>query len=254
MSTKVPPLDNPDCRKAVIYAADHTALQTARGGPFGGGDIARNMMPTTVAGSDPTYDPYNVLPGKPQPDKAKEALKACGKADGFPMKIAVRNNKPKEVKTAEALQASLKAVGINAEIYQYDGSKSSQVVGSPTNVHQNGWGLIIQGWGADWPSAYGYLQPLVDGRTIVASGNNNFSEVNDPAINGLFDQMAAETDPKKVADLGSQVNKKVMEQALYLPEVFDKGFNYRNPRLTNVYVGPAYGFIDFSSLGVSDGK
>jgi peptide/nickel transport system substrate-binding protein len=254
MSTKVPPFDNVDCRKAVIYAADHTALQTARGGPFGGGDIAPNMLPTNIGGSDPNYDPYGVKQGAPQVDKAKAALQACGKPTGFNTKIAVRNNKPKEVKTAEALQAALKAVGINAEIYQYDGSKSSQVVGSPTLVHQNGWGLIIMGWGADWPSAYGFLQPLVDGRVIAPTGNNNFSEVNDPAINGLFDQMGAATSQDQVADLGKQVNQKVMEQALYLPEVYDKGFNYRNPRLTNVYIAPAYGFIDFQALGVSDGK
>jgi peptide/nickel transport system substrate-binding protein len=254
MSTKVPPFDKVDCRKAVIYAADHTALQTARGGPFGGGDIAPNMLPTNIAGSDPKYDPYNMLQGKPQVDKAKAALQACGQPNGFSTKIAVRNNKAKEVKTAEALQASLKAVGINAEIFQYDGSKSSSVVGSPSNVHQNGYGLIILGWGADWQSAFGFLQPLVDGRTIVPSGNNNFSEVNDPSINGLFDQMAESTDPNKVADLGSQVNHKIMDQALYLPEVFDKGFNYRNPRLTNVFINQAFGFVDFSSLGVSDGK
>jgi peptide/nickel transport system substrate-binding protein len=254
MSTKVPPLDNVDCRKAVIYAADHTALQTARGGPFGGGDIAPNMIPTNIGGADPSYDPYNMVQGKPQVDKAKAALTACGQPNGFTTKIAVRNNKPKEVKTAEALQASLKAVGINTEIFQYDGSKSSTTVGSPTNVHANDWGLIIQGWGPDWNTGYGMLQPLVDGRTLVPSGNNDYSEVNDKSINDLFDKAAQETDPAKASDIYKQINQKIMEQALYLPEVYDKAFNYRNPRLTNVFVNGAYGMIDFQSLGVSDGK
>ncbi len=38
ISTKVPPFDNIHCRLAVQYAADKTALQTARGGADAGGD------------------------------------------------------------------------------------------------------------------------------------------------------------------------------------------------------------------------
>jgi peptide/nickel transport system substrate-binding protein len=254
MSTKVAPFDNVHCRKAVIYAADHTALQTARGGPVGGGDIGTNMLPPNILGSDPKYDPYNVAQGKPQVDKAKDELKQCGKPDGFPMKIAVRNNKAKEVKSAEALQQSLNAVGIKAEIAQYDGKLSSSVVGSPENVHKNGYGLIVMGWGADWQSGYGYLQPLVDGRVILPNGNNNFSEVNDPEINALFDKAGSEPDAQKAADYYKQVNQKVTEQALYLPITFDKALNYRNPRLTNAYVHDAFGMLDFQALGTSDGK
>jgi peptide/nickel transport system substrate-binding protein len=254
MSTKVAPFDNVHCRKAVIYAADHTALQTARGGPVGGGDIGTNMLPPNILGSDPKYDPYSVAQGKPQVDKAKDELKQCGKPDGFAMKIAVRNNKPKEVKSGEALQQSLAAVGIKADIFQYDGKLSSSVVGSPENVHKNGYGLIVMGWGADWQSGYGYLQPLVDGRVILPNGNNNFSEVNDPEINALFDKAAAEPDPQKAADVYKQINQKVTEQALYLPITFDKALNYRNPRLTNAYVHDAFGMIDFQALGTSDGK
>ena len=45
-----------------------------------------------------------------------------------------------------------------------------------------------------------------------------------------------------------------MEGAYYLPFVFDKALNYRNPRLTNVYIHDTFGMVDFQSLGVSDGK
>ena len=47
------------------------------------------------------------------------------------------------------------------------------------------------GWGADFPTGQGFSQPLVDGRFILQSGNNNFSELNDPAVNELFDQAIA---------------------------------------------------------------
>ncbi|MEV8509321.1 ABC transporter substrate-binding protein [Actinoplanes sp. NPDC051475] len=254
MSTKVAPFDNVDCRKAVIYASDPTALQTARGGPVAGGDIGTNMLPPNIGGSDPAYDPYGRAQGKPQVDKAKAALAACGKPSGFNTIIAVRNNKPAEVKTAEALQASLATIGVKATIDQYDGAQVSSVVGAPDNVHKKGYGIMIAGWGADWPSGTGYLQALVDSRFIQKNGNYNLAEVADPAIDGLFDQASQETDLTKAQDLYKQVNTKVMEGAYYLPFVFDKALNYRNPRLTNVYIHDAFGMVDFQAVGVSDGK
>jgi peptide/nickel transport system substrate-binding protein len=254
MSQGVAPFDNVDCRKAVIYAADPTSLQAARGGPIAGGDIGTNMLPPTILGSDPNYDPYNRKQGKAQIDLAKQELTKCGKPSGFNTKIAVRNNKPAEIATATALQAALKAVGINATIEQYDGSQIASVVGSPDNVHKKGYGIMIAGWGADFPTGYGYLSALADGRFIAKNGNYNLPEINDPTINGLFDQALAEADPTKAAAIYTQINQKIMEGAYYLPFVFDRALNYRNPRLTNVYEHQGLDMIDFQALGVDDGK
>ena len=254
IAQKVAPFDNIECRKAVVYASDPTSLQTARGGPVAGGDIATSMLPPNILGSDTKYDPYGRAQGKPQIDKAKAALAACGKPTGFDTKIAVRNNKPAEIATATALQAALKTVGINATIEQYDGSQIGSVAGSPNNVHKKGYGILIAGWGADFPTGFGYLAPLADGKFIVPNGNFNLPEIDDPAINALFDKGLAETDAKAAgADYG-QANQKVMEGFWYLPFVFDKALNYYNPRLTNVYFHQGLAMVDFASLGVSDGK
>ncbi|GAA2693659.1 ABC transporter substrate-binding protein [Actinoplanes palleronii] len=254
LATSVAPFDNIECRKAVFYAADPTSLQTARGGPIAGGDIGTSMLPPNIAGSDAKYDPFNRLQGKPQIEEAKKALAACGKPNGFDTTIAVRNNKPAEVKSAEALQAALKQANINAKIEQYDGAQLSSVIGAPDNVKAKGYGIQIAGWGADYPTGSGYLQPLVDSRFILKNGNYNLPLIKDPSIDGLFDQAAGETDATKAAALYEQINHKVMEGAYYLPFVFDKALNYRNPRLTNAYIHDAFGQIDFQALGVSDGK
>ncbi|GAA2751782.1 ABC transporter substrate-binding protein [Kitasatospora cinereorecta] len=249
---KVAPFDNIHCRNAVLYAADTTALQTARGGSVAG-SLFGSMLPPNILGSD-DYDPYGLTKGKPNLDKAKDELKQCGKPDGFKTTVAVRGNKAKEVNSAVALQTALKAINIDVTVDQYDGKLISSVIGAPDVVHSKNYGLIVMGWGADYPTGSGYLQPLVDGRFITSNGNNNFSEINDPAINGLFDQAAAEKDPAKAADLYKQVNHKVVDGAYYLPIVADKALNYRNPRLTNVYITDAFGEVDFQALGVSDGK
>ncbi|MFJ1565477.1 ABC transporter substrate-binding protein [Streptomyces erythrochromogenes] len=253
MPQTVAPFDNIECRKAVIHAADKKSLQTARGGPQAGGDIAPNMLPLGIKGSDAKYDPYEVLKndGKPNLEKAKEALKACGKESGFKTTIAVRNNKPVEVATAVSLQNALKQVGIEADVDQFDGAQTSGIIGSPKVVKEKGYGIIIMGWGADFPTGQGFSQPLVDGRFILQSGNNNFSELNDPAINSLFDQAIAETDPAKAGDIYKQMNQKVSEAAVYLPFVYDKTITWRSSRLTNAYTTDAYnGRYDYASLGV----
>ena len=254
ISTKVAPFDNIHCRNAVQYATDKVALQTARGGPEAGGEIGTNMLPPNIAGHDPKLDPFNTKSGKPQIDKAKAELAACGKPNGFKTVIAVRN-RGKEPACAEALQQALKQVGIDASIEQSDASLYYRsTIGSPDNVHKKGYGIMSAGWGADWQTGYGYLQILIDGRNILPSGNNNYAELNDPEINSLIDKARAEPDAKKAADIWAQINEKVMATATMLPYIYDKALNYRTARLTNVYVHSAFGMLDFQALGVSDGK
>ncbi|WP_164543599.1 ABC transporter substrate-binding protein [Streptomyces mobaraensis] len=247
----VAPFDNEHCRKAVIYGADHTSLQTARGGPQAGGDIGLNMIPPAVTGHDGSYDPYNLKQGAPDPDKARAELKACGKPDGFKTTIAVRNNKPQEIATAESLQASLKKIGIETQIDQYDGAQSSTVVGAPANVKNKNYGIIVFGWGADFPSGQGFLQPIVDGRFILDTANQNYPELNDPEVNKLMDQAIAESDPKKAGAIYQEADKKVMEGAWYLPFTYEKNIIWRSSRLTNVYTTDAFnGRYDYQALGV----
>ncbi|GAA2100907.1 ABC transporter substrate-binding protein [Kitasatospora saccharophila] len=252
IAPSVAPFDNVHCRNAVLYAADTTALQTARGGSVAG-SVYGSMLPPNILGSD-DYDPFGLTKGKPNVAKAKEELAACGHPEGFNTTIAVRGNKAKEVNSAVALQTALKAVGITVTVDQYDGKLISSVIGAPDVVKSKGYGLIVMGWGADYPTGSGYLQPLVDGRFIAQNGNNNYSEINDPEINGWFDQAAQESDPAKAADLYKKINHKVVDGAYYLPIVADKALNWRNPRLTNVYITDAFGEVDFQALGVSDGK
>ncbi|MEV4516409.1 ABC transporter substrate-binding protein [Dactylosporangium sp. NPDC049525] len=251
INTKIAPFDNIHCRKAVQYATDKIAMQTARGGPDAGGDIATNMLPPNIAGHDPNLDPFNTKSGKPQVDKAKEELAACGKPNGFDTVLATRNS-GKEPKTAEALQAALKNVGINARLDPSDASLYFRsTIGAPSNTQSKGYGLMMAGWGADFPTASGFLAVLVDGRLILPSGNNNFSELNNAEVNSLIDQAKAESDPKKAAAIWGQINKIVMDEAVLVPFTYDKALNYRNPRLTNVFISQYYGMVDFGSLGVS---
>ncbi|MDX3530859.1 ABC transporter substrate-binding protein [Streptomyces sp. ID05-39B] len=254
----VAPFDNVECRKAVILGADHVSLQTARGGPVAGGDIGTNMLPPSVPGAEgQKYDPYKLATDNKSGNvaEAKAALKACGKPNGFSTTIAVRNNKPVEVATAQSLQASLKKIGVTVEIDQYDGSQTAGIIGSPSNVKKKGYGIIIMGWGPDFPSVQGFGLPLWSSKYISESGNNNYALIKDKAIDGLFDQYVTTLDDAGKTKIATEINHKVMEGAYYLPFVFERFINWRSDNLANVYTTDGYsGQYDFVNLGLKNPK
>ncbi|MES4900902.1 MULTISPECIES: ABC transporter substrate-binding protein [unclassified Streptomyces] len=250
----VKPLDNIHCRKAIIYGTDRRSVQTALGGP-GAGEIATNMLPPGIEGANPTDDPYGVLEndGRADLSEAKKELAACGKPNGFRTTLAVRAGNADDLSAAEALQSSLSSIGVSITIEQIDLVEYYKVVGSPSTVKKKGYGIILARWLPDFPTAQGFLQPLVDGRFILPSGNVNFTQLDDKSINGLFDKARAGQDRRKIREMYRQINRKVSDSAGYVPLIFQKNYTWRGPRLTNVYTSHIYGgSYDFASLGVAD--
>ncbi|MFJ3906023.1 ABC transporter substrate-binding protein [Streptomyces sp. NPDC090025] len=249
--SKTAPFDNEHCRKAVLYAADTGALQTARGGPTAGVPYG-SMLPPTIPGSD-DYDPFELTKGSDRSAKARDELRACGRSDGFSTTMLVREGRVQDEQAAAALQNALKRVGIKVEIERQAISTFYATTGSPSAVKSKNYGLIMSGWAGDFPEGGSFLQPLSDGRLITQTGNTNLAQVNDATLNSLFDEASATTDPTKAADLYRQINHRLTDGAYYLPVSARKSLNYRDPRLTNVYVSRAYGMVDFQALGLEAG-
>ncbi|CAM3901289.1 ABC transporter substrate-binding protein [Nocardiopsis rhodophaea] len=251
INTKVEPLDDLACRQAIMFAADHDALQRAWGGPSGG-DIPTQIMPKSLEGADTSIDLYPSDDNKGDLDKANAKLKECGEDDGFTVNIGARSDRPADVGTAEALQASLKRVGIDASIKQYpsDTYTNSQA-GSPDFVHDNELGLTVYGWAPDWATGYGFMSEIVNGESIRDAGNANISEFDDPEVNKLFEESVKEQDPEARADKYSQIDRIVMENAVILPVVQEKMVYYRPDTLTNVYYHVGYAGYDFMALGTT---
>jgi peptide/nickel transport system substrate-binding protein len=250
INTKVAPLTNIHCRMAIEYAANKTELQTAYGGPYGG-NIASTAMPPTVIGYS-KFDLYNAL-SKPSGDTAaaKQQLQMCGQPNGFNLNIAYRSDRPREVSSSQALQASLASVGIKATLKGYTAANYyGNFAGVPNYVHTHDLGLLAGGWGPDWPDAYGWGWALFNSKAIVPAGNANIAELNDPNVDSLFNQLEAATSDSARTSISEQIDKKVMQDAVMLPAVYAKSLLYRPPNLTNVYVQTYYGMYDYSALGL----
>ncbi|WP_110049069.1 ABC transporter substrate-binding protein [Nocardiopsis sp. L17-MgMaSL7] len=249
----LPIIEDVACRQAIMYAADRDSMWRAWGGATGG-DLATSLLPPAIPGSNTDSDLYPSADNKGDLDKAQEKLDECGESDGFKTNIAVRTEREKDVQTAEALQQSLARVGIDVEIKSFpSGDFFGQYAGSQDYVRENNIGLSVSGWGPDWPTGYGFASKITHGDAIMATGNFNTSELDDPEINGLWDDALKTEDPDERAELYTQIDTLVMENAAILPVVFDKTLIYRSDELTNAYYHPAYMMYDFMALGVDRG-
>jgi peptide/nickel transport system substrate-binding protein len=250
INTKVAPLNNIHCREAVEYAANKTTMQTAWGGPIAGGQIASTIMPPNIVGYK-SFDYYNAL-SQPGGDvsAAKQQLAACGQPNGFSTNMAYRDDNPQETAEATALQASLSAVGIKLTLKGFpSGPYYTNFAGDPAYVHAHDIGLAGGGWGADWPNGYGFLDELLNGNSIAATGNTNIAEENNPVINNLFTKSDSLTGAARTA-IWSQIDMQAMKDAVILPSVYQKVLLYRNPNTTNVYVQAYYGMYNYAVMGV----
>jgi peptide/nickel transport system substrate-binding protein len=247
LNTKVAPLTNLACRKAVEYAVDKQSVQTAWGGPVAGGQIASTVMSPTISGYQ-KFDLYNAL-SQPTGDltSAKQQLTQCGQPNGFSTNLSYRSDRPSEVAAATAIQASLARVGIKATLKGFpSGSYYTNFAGAPAYVHSHGIGIAMGGWFPDWPDGFGFLDSLVDGATIVPTGNTNIAELNDPVINNL----SATVSSADRTAIWAQIDKQAMSDAAILPMVYAKSLFYRPTSVTNVYVSGGYGEYNYSVLGL----
>ncbi|MEV0370929.1 ABC transporter substrate-binding protein [Streptomyces sp. NPDC050636] len=251
INTKAKPFDNIECRKAVEYAIDKKAVQTSLGGPIRG-EVASTALPTDIDG----YQKFDLYPQKYKGDKldlteAKKHWDKCG-AGKIDTTILARNDRQDEVDAATTVIDSLKKIGINAKIQSYPTSKYfSDYAGVPEFNKKNNVGLIMMQWGSDFPTGYGYLQQILNGKAISKSGNTNLSQLDDPEINKLLDTAIANTDKAAREKAYAEIDKKAMEQAALVPLTYFKVLMYRSPKATNMVSTSAFsGEYDYLNIGV----
>jgi peptide/nickel transport system substrate-binding protein len=251
LNTKVAPLNNVHCRMAVEYAANHTNLQTAYGGQYAGGAIATTVSPPNVIGHK-NFDLYSFASHpNGDPAAAKAQLKLCGHPGGFTTGITFRQDRPKEVAAAEALQQALGQVGIKTTLHGYPaGTYFADFAGVPKYTEQHDLGIAFGGWAPDFPDGYGFFNFITAGNTISPSGNYNVEQLNDPIVNNDLVKMASTNNATLRNSYTSQIDLEVMKQAGILPEVYAKSLLYRNPNLTNVMVQSYYGMYNYAVLGL----
>jgi peptide/nickel transport system substrate-binding protein len=243
-------IPNVDCRRAIFYAWDKAGFIRAYGGEVAGVP-AGGMAPPGIPGYTASFDPYPSGAGDTGNDAmAKKELAACGKPNGFSTKLAYATPGAHAVAAFAVEQAALAKVGIQVTAATQDSSSYySTWIGSPQNIKNQGIGIALAGWGADFPTGVGFFQSITNGNAILPTGNSNYASLNDPTVNKVLDEAPAGTVTEAEWE---SLNNAIAQSATYLPILYGKDLYYRNPQMTNVTCDTAlaFGIYDFVNVGV----
>jgi ABC-type transport system substrate-binding protein len=179
LNTTRPLFKDVNVRKAVAYAIDRPAL-VRLSGAYSGEPTDQYLPPGLSSFEDADLFP---LAG-PDVEKAKELMGGkTGKA------VMYTCNQAPCPERAQLVQQNLKAIGIDVSIKQFP----RNVQFAKEGIKGEPFDIADEGWIADYPDPYDFINKLLDGRTIQESNNVNFSYFNSPIYNKKMDEAAAQT-------------------------------------------------------------
>jgi peptide/nickel transport system substrate-binding protein len=175
--------NNPKLRQAVNFALDRTAMLQASGPHFG--SRTDSYLPPALPGYLQVH-PYPVR----HPDLAKARTLAHGHTrSGKAVYYACDNVLLGCLAHAQLVQYELKQIGIDVEIKQFPLAAWEATIGTRGQPFD----LTDDRFIVPWVDPYQYVNRLLDGRTIQATGNANRSYFNSPHYNRLIDQAGSLT-------------------------------------------------------------
>jgi peptide/nickel transport system substrate-binding protein len=238
LNSVIPPFDNADLRKAVVAATDRNALIQTRGGPTLG-KPATHILPPGLGGFEEAggYKSKNDFYNNPNGDPALAAkyMKAAGFPSGKyngPEILMVGDDQPPASKTGEAFLSTLKGLGFKVRYRQVPHdvmySKFCQVPKAKVNVCPN------VGWGKDFFDPQSMLDPTFNGKNIVPSGNVNYPQLNDPAINAAMEKAKQLTDPAERDKAWAAIDDQITAGAYVVMWIWDNDVNLKSKNVNGV--------------------
>ena len=176
MNTSRPLFKDPKLRKAVNFAIDRTAI-LRQSGAFAGRPTDQYLPPLILG-----YEETDIYPFSADVDKAKEL---AGGGQNRTAVLYTCNSSPCPER-AQIIQANLAAIGIDVQIKQFDRSIQFQKEG----IRGEPFDIADEGWIADYPDPYDFLNILLDGNNIQQTSNVNFAYFDDPAWNQRLQEAA----------------------------------------------------------------
>ena len=242
-NVRVPPFNNLKARQAVNYATDRNALVKIYGGPKLAVPTCQ-ILPPNFPGYKP-YCPYTKNPGAkwsaPDLAKAKQLIAASG-TKGAAVKVNTTTN---DVDKALGLYfvGLLNKLGYKATLQalspdiQYPYSQNSK------NKVQ----FAFSSWYQDYPAASDFLNVLLGCASYVpnSDASPNIAEFCDKSTQAKIDQALKTglTDQTKANTIWSQVDKDVVDKAVWVPIFNPKFVDLLSKRVKGYLFSPQWYFL-----------
>ena len=224
--TTKPPFNNINLRKAVVAATNRNALILTRGGPYIGLP-ATHFIPPGMYGFEqsggnagPGYDFYANPNGNLALAESymKKAGYPSGKYTG-PSVLMVADAASPAKEMAEAFAGQIAQIGIKVNLQEVPHktmySKFCQVPKNQPPLCPN------LGWIKDFFDSQSMIDPLFYGPNIAQSGNTNYGQLNDPAINAKIVAARQLTDPAARAAAYGDLDKTITGLAVFDMWIWD---------------------------------
>lgn len=240
LNTAEPPLDDVDARRAVLAAADRTALRNTRGGELTG-PVANHLLPPGFPGFEQAggFDgPDLDFLASPEGDLdlaaeyMREAGHESGRCEGECRVTVVSDGESPGRETTEVFVSTLEELGFEVEPrYVSFGVMITRFCGSTAQAPHACPNL---GWLKDFNDGQSMLQPTFSGEAIQSSNNANVSQLDVPEINAAIDEAVLISDPGERARAWGEVDTMIMEHAAAIPYTWDNEVNIRSGDVAGV--------------------
>ena len=238
LNTTIKPLDNLNIRKAIVASVDRFAIRKVSGGPIIG-PIATGVIPPGLPGfeeagglkqgggadflasesGDPAVAKKYMLAAKAD----GVAVSAAGKYTGGGELLTIPANTPDQLKMALIIKDGIEGLGIKLKVRQVP---QDAVYTKFCGVPKAKVALCTSvGWIKDFQDAETLFDPTFDGRNILAQGNTNWSQLDDPAINAAMDKARVLPNGKGRNEAWAAINNMIVAQAPIVPLFWDDNIN-----------------------------
>lgn len=219
-----PPLNDVRVRQALNHAVDKENIVQVLGGR---GEVAHCIFPPAIEAFDPECQPYDY-----DPDRARELLAEAEVPDGFSTTYYTDTTEDSGA-IAQAIQQDLAEVGIEIEIVTQEFDVLVETILEPQAVP-----MLGIGWFQDYPDPSDFYDPILSCDAIAVGYNNSWS------CSEEADRLAAEArsmqDTEARNDAYREVQRLVMEEALWVPLYFNEVTHLTSERLEGEYYHPVW--------------
>lgn len=243
LNTRQPPFTNIKARRAVNYAIDRArVLQFFHFVP-GHGTVTCQILPAGFPGYH-SYCPYTTGPkdGAWHGPDIQKALRLAKESGTTSVPVTVWTFGGLSDKAVDSyLLRLLENLGYQARVRTVSADRFFTAISDSRRKIQMG----LVAWGADFPAAWTFFDPILSCRSFYRdpTSTNNYAEFCNPQLGKLAGKAHAAqlTDPAAARRLWAQVDRKVTDQAPWVPVFNQASTMFVSPRVGNYQDSPEYG-------------
>jgi peptide/nickel transport system substrate-binding protein len=132
------------------------------------------------------YRDAQIYPANGDVAKAKAILADSGVKLPIKTTLRTRSDAPGFLEMAQVVQSELKAIGFTVSIKSAPDSVNGGIISTRANKIPMG----INNWTQDYPDGDDFFGPLLDGRRITPTNNNNYAAFNNAGVNKAIDRIS----------------------------------------------------------------